>query len=77
MTKHKRKHPFPRPQVMGESWRTARTRAAEQIGNNELKKIPLKGLRNLSGIIVYEKTQDPWRVMLHMGHKKLIQHNTI
>ena len=68
--------PFPRPQIMADSWRTARTAAAHKTGNTELLKIPLKGLRNLSGIIVYERTLDPWRVMLHMGHKKLDTTNT-
>lgn len=62
---------FPQPQIIGDSWRTARTAAALKTGNNELVKIPLKGLRNLSGIIVYQKTKNPWKVMLHMGHKKL------
>ena len=71
MAKHQRLHPFPRPNIMGDAWREARKRAAQQTGNQTLKNIPLKGLRNLSGFIVYEKTQDPWRVMLHMGHKKI------
>jgi integrase len=68
---HKRLHPFPRPCIMGDTWRKARKRAAEKIGNSELKKIPLKGLRNLSGILLWQKCKDPWTVMLHMGHKKL------
>jgi integrase len=64
-------HPFPPPKTMSESWRTAREAAASKTGNDELRKIPLKGLRNLSGILVYQKTKSPWIVMLHMGHKKL------
>jgi hypothetical protein len=56
---------------MSNAWRIARKRAAQQTGNKALLNIPLKGPRNLSGFIVYERTQDPWRVMLHMGHKKL------
>ncbi len=64
-------HPFHSPCIMGDSWRTARRLAAAKTGNQELLKIPLKGLRNLSGIIVYQKTKNPWLVMLHMGHKRL------
>jgi integrase len=71
MAKTKDLHPFPRPPIMADSWRTARAAAAKRTGNNELLKIPLKGLRNLSGIIKYQKTKSPWEVMLHMGHKKL------
>jgi integrase len=71
MHKHRQEHPFPRPQVMGEAWRLARERAAEKLSRPDLKKIPLKGLRNLSGILLWEKCRDPWIVMLHMGHKKL------
>jgi integrase len=66
------KHPFPSGKIMGEQWRKARKRAAEATGNHELLKIPLKGLRNLSGINVYRETKDPWTVMFHMGHKSLL-----
>ena len=69
--KHNRLHPFPRPQVMGESWRKARAKASVKLSRPDLNKIPLKGLRNLSGIILWQKCKDPWTVMLHMGHKKL------
>ena len=71
MHKHHRLHPFPRPQVMGESWRKARAKASKKLSRPDLNKIPLKGLRNLSGILMWQKTHDPWTVMLHMGHKKL------
>jgi integrase len=64
-------HPFPRPQIMGESWRTARQKASQKLSRPDLNKIPLKGLRNLSGILVWQKCRDPWIVMTHMGHKKL------
>ncbi len=64
-------HPFPRPQIMGESWRTAREKASNKLSRPDLNKIPLKGLRNLSGILVWQKCRDPWIVMTHMGHKKL------
>jgi integrase len=68
---HGRKHPFPKPKVMAHAWTTARERAANQLSRPDLTKIPLKGLRNLSGIIMWQKCKDPWTVMLHMGHKKL------
>ncbi len=63
--------PFPNPKAMGEAWREARNRAATKIGKPELKQIMLKALRNYSAAQLYYATQDPWRVMLHLGHKKL------
>jgi integrase len=71
ISKHQREHLFPRPQVMGDTWRDARHRAAKKLGRPDLNNIPLKGLRNLSGILAWRKFPDPWKVMLHMGHKKL------
>ncbi len=69
--KHPRLHPFPKPNVYGQQWRVARERASIKTGNKALFNIPLKGLRNLSGWLVWQKYPDPWRVMVHMGHKKL------
>jgi integrase len=69
--KHNREHPFPRPNVMGDAWRGARERASAKLSRPDLLNIPLKGLRNLSGILLWQKFPDPWRIMLHMGHKKL------
>ena len=75
MAKHQNKtHPFPDPAVMADAWREARSRAALKTGKQSLNKIPLKGLRNLSGIIAHQETKDPWTVMFHMGHKKT-RHN--
>jgi integrase len=71
MTTHHKRHPFTTPKIMSDSWRTARQKAATKLSRPDLTKIPLKGLRNLSGIIIWQKTKDPWTVMLHMGHKKL------
>jgi integrase len=71
MTKHHRLHPFPEAPIMGEAWREARKRASLKLSRTDLTKIPLKGLRNLSGIIVWQKCHDAWIVMGHMGHKKL------
>jgi integrase len=64
-------HPFPKSQTMWDLWKKSRTRAANKLSRPDLNKIPLKGLRNLSGILMWQKTHDPWTVMLHMGHKKL------
>jgi integrase len=69
--KHHRLHPFPKPNIMGEAWREARQRASNKLSRPDLNKIPLKGLRNLSGIILWQKCHDAWTVMRHMGHKKL------
>jgi integrase len=63
--------PFPKPQIMSQAWRDARKRAATKLNNPELDKILLKSLRNYSGAQLYYLTSDPWRVMLHLGHKKL------
>ena len=71
MTKHRRLHPFTEAPIMGEAWREARKRASQKLSRTDLTKIPLKGLRNLSGIIVWQKCHDAWIVMGHMGHKKL------
>jgi integrase len=71
MATHHRLHPFPSPQAMGDNWRLARKKAAIKLSRPDLNKIPLKGLRNLSGILIWQKTHDPWTVMYHMGHKKL------
>jgi integrase len=71
MRKHNRLHPFAKPSIMWQQWKIARTRASNKLSRPDLQKIPLKGLRNLSGIIMWQKTRDPWTVMLHMGHKKL------
>jgi integrase len=69
--KHNGEHPFPKPKDIADAWRTARQRASTKLSRPDLNNIPLKGLRNLSGILLWQKFPDPWRVMLHMGHKKL------
>jgi integrase len=72
MSTHKeRLYPFPNPKDVSDAWRTARGRATMKLSRPDLNKIPLKGLRNLSGILMWQKTHDPWTVMLHMGHKRL------
>ena len=71
MATHHREHPFAAPHVLGQTWRLARERAAKKLSRPDLNKIPLKGLRNLIGILLFQKCKDPWTVMIHMGHKKL------
>ncbi len=71
LQKYTAEQPFPNPKAMGEAWREARTRAANKLNKPELKQIMLKSLRNYSAAQLYYATQDPWRVMLHLGHKKL------
>jgi integrase len=71
MATHHREHPFSTPKNLYHAWVHARDRASTKLSRTDLKKIPLKGLRNLSGILLFQKCKDPWTVMLHMGHKKL------
>jgi integrase len=71
LNRHTQERPFPNPKAMAEAWREARTRAATRLNKPELKQIMLKSLRNYSAAQLYYSTQDPWRVMLHLGHKKL------
>jgi hypothetical protein len=70
-SKHQRLHPFARPNVIGDIWQRARKRAAAKTGNKALLNVPLKGLRNLSGLLFWEKIPDTFHVRMHMGHKKL------
>jgi hypothetical protein len=58
---------------MGEAWRNARDRLAEQTKSPELKKIQLKLLRNYSAAQLYLSMPkpDPILVMRHLRHKKL------
>ena len=73
LQKYSNEQPFTRPQIMAEAWRDARKRASKKLNKPELKQILLKSLRNYSAAQLYYATQDPWRVMLHLGlgHKKL------
>jgi integrase len=71
LQKYTNEQPFPRPQIMAEAWRDARKRASKKLNKPELNQILLKSLRNFSAAQLYLATLDPWRVMLHLGHKKL------
>jgi integrase len=71
--KDQREYPFPQPKVMSEQWRTARDRLADNLKQPDLKKIPMKNLRNYSGAHLYLTLpiRDPIAVMRHLRHKKL------
>ena len=64
-------YPFPKPKVMSQIWRRVRNRLANNLKQPELKKIPMKNLRNYSGAKLYYSLQDPIAVMRHLRHKKL------
>lgn len=69
--KYKGEYPFPPSKIMGETWRKVRDRLAEKLSQPELKKIPMKNLRNYSGAKLYYSIPDPIAVMRHLRHKKL------
>jgi len=65
-------HPFPRPKSMQEMWHSARDKASTAHNDPELKKIPMKALRNYSGVQIYFKSEKcPITVKRHLRHKKL------
>jgi integrase len=64
-------YPFPRPKMMGQMWRNVRDKLADNLKQPELRKIPLKNLRNYSGAKLYYSLPDPIAVMRHLRHKKL------
>jgi len=71
LAKNPQDYPFPHPKSMSDAWRTTRDRLAEKLKQPELKKIPMKNLRNYSGAQIYYKLRDPIAVMRHLRHKKL------
>jgi integrase len=71
LAKNPQEYPFPDPKCMSDAWRTARNRLANNLKQPELKKIPMKNLRNYSGAQLYYKIPDPIAVMRHLRHKKL------
>ena len=46
-------YPFPRPKTMQKMWIRARTKASQNNNDPELIKIPMKNLRNYSGVQAY------------------------
>ena len=71
LAKNTEEYPFPTSKTMGNIWRSTRDRVAEHLFQPELKKIPMKNLRNYSGAQLYHKLLDPIAVMRHLRHKKL------
>jgi integrase len=71
LAKNPQEYPFPKPKAMSETWRTIRNRLADNLKQPDLKKIPMKNLRNYSGAQLYHKLKDPIAVMRHLRHKKL------
>jgi len=71
LAKDQREYPFPQPKVMSQIWRKVRNRLADNLKQPQLKKIPMKNLRNYSGAKLYYSLKDPIAVMRHLRHKKL------
>ena len=66
-------YPFPHPENMSDAWQNARNRVARNLKQPDLKKIPMKNLRNYSGAHLYLTLpiRDPIAVMRRLRHKKL------
>jgi hypothetical protein len=73
LAKHQEDLPFPKAKLMGQAWRHARDKLAKAEQTPDLKKIPLKNLRNYSGAQLYLSMSkpDPISVMRHLRHKKI------
>ena len=71
LTKNPQEYPFPKPNIMGQMWRKARDKLADNLKQPELRNIPMKNLRNYSGAKLYYSLPDPIAVMRHLRHKKL------
>ncbi len=63
--------PFPKPKVMSQIWRRVRNRLASNLKQPQLRKIPMKNLRNYSGAQLYYRLLDQIAVMRHLRHKRL------
>ena len=73
LAKHAEEYPFSNPKLMGQAWIRARDKLASDTKSPELKKIPMKNLRNYSGAQLYISmpVRDPIGVMRHLRHKKI------
>ena len=71
LARNPQEYPFPRPYIMSQIWRRVRDRLADNLKQPDLKKIPMKNLRNYSGAKLYYSLPDPIAVMRHLRHKKL------
>ena len=71
LARYQNTYPFPQPKVMSKMWRTARGNASRNHNQPDLKKIPMKNLRNYSGAQFYYQFPDPIGVMRHLRHKRM------
>jgi integrase len=72
LTKNPQECPFAQAKYIGEMWRYTRDKLANIMKQPELKKIPLKSLRNYSGAQFYlNNERDAIGTMRHLRHKKL------
>jgi len=71
IAKNPEEYPFPKPKIMSQIWQRVRNTLADNLKQPELKKIPMKNLRNYSGAKLYYSIPDPIAVMRHLRHKKL------
>ena len=72
LAKHPEEYPFPKVKNTREAWMNSRETTASKLGKPELKKIPLKNLRNYAGAVFYTTMgKDPIQTMHFMRHKKL------
>jgi integrase len=71
IAKNPQEYPFPKPKIMAQIWRRERNQLADNLKQPDLKKIPMKNLRNYSGARLYYTLKDPIAVMRHLRHKKL------
>lgn len=72
LDKHQEPYPFPKSKVIGSTWRYHRNLTANKLCEPELKKIPLKNLRNYAGAQFYNtKGKDSIATQRFMRHKRL------
>jgi integrase/recombinase XerD len=64
-------HPFPNSHALGEAWRNARHKLADNLNQPELRKIPMRNLRHYFATHTYDQTKDILLVKQLLGHKKL------
>jgi hypothetical protein len=71
---HTKEYPFPSPRTLSSVWRRNRNRVAKTLNKPDLKKIPMKNLRNYAGAIFYTTYgKDPIATKEFMRHKRLEQ----
>ncbi|MGA2682280.1 MAG: hypothetical protein ABSF44_10845 [Candidatus Bathyarchaeia archaeon] len=71
---HTEEYPFPDPRNLGDAWRRARNQKAEELNKPDLKKVPMKNLRNYAGAVFYlTMGKDPIATKNFMRHKRLEQ----